>query len=93
MRIDAYSAISQAYAPARGVNKVKQESVSSYNKDELQISSIGKDFQTAKQAISAAPDVREDLVASMKEKYAGSDYDVDPGSFADMLISRFNQMI
>ncbi len=37
MRIDAYSAISQAYAPARGVNKVKQESVSSYNKDELQI--------------------------------------------------------
>lgn len=92
MRIDAYSAISQTYAPTRAQGVKQTEATSSYGQDQLQISSIGKDFQIAKQAVSGASDVRQDLVAQMKQKYSG-DYDVDPGSFADVLLSKFNQTI
>ena len=93
MRIDAYSAISQTYAPVRHQGVKAAEAVSSYGQDQLQISSIGKDIQVAKQAVSGASDVREDLVAQMKQKYSGNDYNVDMGDFADVLLSRFNQTI
>lgn len=93
MRIDAYSAISQAYMPVKSQGVKAANAVASYGQDELQISSLGKDIQVAKQAVSQAPDVRADLVASMKAKYSGNDYEVDPGTFADALISRFNQTI
>lgn len=93
MRIDAYSAIGQTYAPTRSQGIKQTGAVSAYAKDELQISSIGKEFQIAKQAVSGAADVREDVVASMKQKYSGNNYDVDPGSFADVLLSKFNQTI
>lgn len=93
MRIDAYSAINQAYMASRPTPVKKPEAVASaYSSDQVQISSFGKDFQVAKQAAVNAPDVREDLVAQMKEKYKGN-ANVDPASFADVLISRFNQTI
>ena len=93
MRIDAYSAINQAYMPTKAQGVKAAETVSAYGRDELQISSIGKDIQVAKQAVASAPDVREDLVAEMKKKYAGEGFNVDPGSFADVLMSRFDQAI
>jgi hypothetical protein len=33
--------------------------------------------------------VRSDLVAAMKKKYSG-DVTVDPGDFADVLLSKYN---
>lgn len=92
MRIDAYSAIGATYAPTKAQAYNKQAAVSSYGQDQLQISSIGKDFQTAKASVAKAPDVREDLVAAMKEKYE-NDPQVDMGDFADVLLSRFNATI
>lgn len=91
MRVDAYSAIS-AYSPIKSTGVKPAEAVPSYGQDELQISSAGKDFQIAKQAVSSASDVRSDLVAEMKQKYA-KEATVDVDSFADVLISRFNQTI
>lgn len=91
MRIDAYSAISQAYMPAKTQSVRPMEAAKTYGQDELQISSIGKDFQVAKSAVKAAPDVRDDLVGEMKKKYSG-EVSV-PSDFADVLISRFNQTI
>lgn len=93
MRIDAYSAIKQAYMTTKPASVQKPAANSAYGStDQVQISSFGKDFQVAKQAVSQAPDVREDLVAQMKTKYAGQPQ-VDAGSFADVLMSRFNQTI
>lgn len=92
MRIDAYSAIGQTYSPQRAQAYNKQVAVSSYGQDQLQLSSIGKDFQTAKTSVAKAPDVREDLVAQMKEKYS-KDPQVDMGDFADVLLSKFNATI
>lgn len=93
MRIDAYSAINQAYMPTKTQGVKATEAASVYGRDQLQISSKGKDFQIAKSAVSAAPDVREDLVAEMKKKYSGEGVNVDPGDFADVLMSRFNATI
>lgn len=68
MRIDAYNQISQIY----GVNgKVKTSAASRVTKsDKVEISSFGKELQIAKQAVSEAPDVREDLVSKFKTEIA-----------------------
>ena len=92
MRIDAYSAIGQTYAPTRSQGIKTTSAVPAYGQDQLQISSIGKEFQIAKQAVSGASDVRSDLVAQMKQKYSG-DFDANPADFADVLLSKFNQTI
>lgn len=93
MRINAYSAIDQAYKPIKSQGVKQAGAVASYAQDQVSISSAGKDFQVAKKAVSAAPDVREDLVAQMKKKYAGEGTNVDVAAFADELVSRFNRTI
>ena len=92
MRIDAYSAITQVYKPTKATGAKSVNSASRYAQDEVQISSFGKDFQIAKQAVANASDIREDVVAEMKSKYAG-DIQVDTGDFADVLLARFSQAL
>ncbi|MEE3481904.1 MAG: flagellar biosynthesis anti-sigma factor FlgM, partial [Lachnospiraceae bacterium] len=58
--------------------------------DEVQISSFGRDFQVAKQAVADASDVREDVVSEMKAKYSG-DVQVDVDDFASVLLQKYNQ--
>lgn len=91
MRVDAYNAISQVYSAKRpsGVKSSKEVS-SPYGRDQVQISSFGRDFQVAKQAVADASDVREDLVSEMKAKYSG-DVQVDVDDFASVLLQKYNQ--
>lgn len=91
MRVDAYNAISQVYSAKRpsGV-KFSKEVSSPYARDEVQISSFGRDFQVAKQAVADASDVREDVVSEMKAKYSG-DVQVDVDDFASVLLQKYNQ--
>ena len=63
MRIEAYGQVQQLYKTQR-VNRTASTSAVGAVKDQLQISNIGKDFQTAKAAVAAAPDIREDLTAA-----------------------------
>lgn len=90
MRIDAYNQISQIY----GVNgKVKTSATSRVaQSDKVEISSFGKELQIAKQAVSEAPDVREDLVTKFKTEIANGTYDVDGETFADKLMEKFGLM-
>ncbi len=90
MRIDAYNAISQVYKPTKTYGAKAANNVEG-KKDEVSISSFGRDFQIAKQAVADAPDVREDKVAEMKAKYANS-ADVDYADFADVLMSKYNNL-
>ena len=87
MRISAYNAITQVYQTRKpsGSRATKRAN----GQAEVDISSAGKDFQVAKKAVAEAPDTREDLVAAMKKKYSG-DVTVDPGDFADVLLSKYN---
>ncbi|MBR5969119.1 MAG: flagellar biosynthesis anti-sigma factor FlgM [Lachnospiraceae bacterium] len=89
MRIEAYNQVQQVYSPKR--TQKAQAAGNAYQvRDNVEISSIGKDILTAKNAVKASPDVRTDLVEPIKEKIKNGTYDVDPGAFADKLLEKLN---
>ena len=90
MRIDAYNTISQIYG-ANGKFKTSPVSKTSAS-DKVEISSFGKELQIAKQAVSNAPDVREDKVAELKNQIANGTYSVSPESFAEKLLAKYDEM-
>ncbi len=88
MRIDAYNQISQVYG-VKGKVKTQQVNRSSQT-DKLEISSLGREMQIAKQAVKNAPDVRMDRVEQLKSQMNDGTYNVDTGNFADMLLQKFS---
>ena len=88
MRIEAYNSIQQMYQP-KPVNKTQNVAKTGSFMDNLQISSVGKDIQTAKQAVAKAPDVRTEKTAPIKASIDNGTYNVSPESFADKLIEKF----
>ncbi len=60
-------------------------------RDEIQISKEAMDFQTVMKSVKLAkelPEVREDLVANIKEKLEKDTYEVDSKSVAEKLLAR-----
>lgn len=90
MRIEAYTQVQQVYQTQK-VNR-NQKTGSAGRSDQLQISSMGKDIQTAKAALTATPDIREELTAPIKEKIQNGTYQVDTGSFAEKLLQKYEEM-
>lgn len=91
MRIDAYNRVQQLYSKTSTTN-LKKEKTRNFS-DQLQISNMGKDIQVAKQAVAGTEDVREDLVASVKERLDAGTYQVDTDEFADRLFERYNSVV
>ena len=91
MRIDAYNRVQQLYSKTSTPN-LKKEKTRNFS-DQLQISNTGKDIQTAKQAVAGAEDVREDLVASIKERLDAGTYQVNTDEFADRLFERYSSVV
>ena len=89
MRIEAYTQVQQLYNK-NSTKQLKKETSSSRFSDQLQISSMGKDIQIAKQAVAGSADVREDLVASIKSKIADGTYEVDSTSLAEKLYQKYS---
>ena len=89
MRIEAYNQINQIYNTNQSTkaNKTSKTNPS----DQVQISSIGKDIQTLKQADADSPDIREELTAPLKEKINAGTYNVSSESFADKLMKKYNE--
>lgn len=92
MRVDSFAQIQSMYNLGNKNKQVKTESSRSFS-DQLQISSLGKDIQTAKQAVAAASDVRTDLVGDIKSKIDAGTYSVDSDSFAEKLFAQFNRTL
>ncbi len=90
MRIEAYTQVQQLYQSQK-VNK-SQKAGNVVKSDELQISSIGRDFQIAKAAVTGSPDIREELTAPIKEKVQNGTYEVSNESFADKLLQKYEEM-
>jgi negative regulator of flagellin synthesis FlgM len=90
MRIDAYNQISQIYG-VNGKIKTTQATRTSHATDKVEISSFGRDLQIAKQAVANTSDVRMDKVEQLKSQIKNGTYDVDAGSFADMLLQKFSE--
>ncbi len=87
MRIEAYTQVQQLYNTKKTAKTTKTQNVSSY--DKIQISSIGKDFQVAKAAVSASSDIREDVTAPIKAGIKNGTYHVSGESFAEKLLQEY----
>ena len=88
MRIDAYAQVQQLYGNKK-INKVQKEAKTTF-RDQVQISSKGKDIQVAKTAVANAEDVRADVVAELKSKVNAGTYEVSGEQFAQKLFERYN---
>ena len=87
MRIEAYNQIGQIYTAKKTYGTQKTNTVS--RTDQVQISSIGKDIQTVKQAVANTPDVRENVTAPIKAKIQNGTYEVSPDDFASKLMAAY----
>lgn len=85
MRIDAVNRVSQLYQANSTKKVAKQTKTEKY--DSVQISQIGMDYQVAKAAVAAAPDVRTDLVNDIKTRMQNGTYDVSMEMLADKLMA------
>ena len=88
MRIEAYNQIQQVYNSSKVQKAAKAEKTG--RTDAVQISSVGKDIQTAKQALAETPDIRENLTTPLKQTVQNGSYNIDDESFADKLLSKYN---
>lgn len=91
MRIESYIQMQQVY-PSKNTIKANSKSQAAFS-DKLQISSLGKDISVAKQALASTPDIREDLVNSIKEKINNGTYEVSGEAFADKILGNFYQTL
>lgn len=89
MRIEAYTQVQQLYKTKRNTKTSSTTSVS--RRDQLELSSIGKDIQTAKKAVTEAADIRSELTAPIKAQIQNGTYEVSGESFADKLIAKYNE--
>ena len=85
MRIDAYNQISQLYQASKP-KKITKKSEATV-KEQYTVSSKGQDYQAAKKALAAAPDIREEKVAALKEQIASGSYNVSAQEIADSQVS------
>ncbi len=89
MRIEAYTQVQQMYNTKKPA-KTQAKAGASFA-DQVQISSIGKDIQGAKQAVANASDIREDVTAPIKAKVQAGTYQVSAESFADKLMQKYEE--
>lgn len=87
MRIGMYNMVSQIYGNT-GTKKTKAAGTANTGSflDQVSLSSMGKDMQTAKTALANTPDVRESKIAALKERVANGTYDVSVDDFAQKLL-------
>ena len=90
MRIEAYSQVQQIYG-AKNLTKT-QKTPKKTASDPRQISSIGNDIPTAKNAVAAAGDIRSELTAPLKASIANGTYQVSAESFAEKLMKQYEEI-
>lgn len=74
--------------PPKNTLKTNKKTVSNFS-DKLLISSMGKDYNIARTALSSAPDIREDLIYSIKERIKNGTYEVSGEAFAEKILDNF----
>ena len=89
MRIEAYNQVASLYQTSKTTSTAKAGKFT-MGQDQVQISSLGRDLQIAKQAVAETSDIREDKVAELKSQIDSGTYSVDTSDFASVLLSKFN---
>lgn len=90
MRIEAYTQVQQIYKTSKTDKTQKQANASV--SDQLEISSMGKDYQTAKQAVLASADMRGEVMAPLRKSIQAGTYEVSTEKFADKLLKNLEEM-
>ena len=90
MRIGPYAQVQQIYGTKKSAKM--QKTANTGFSDQIQISSIGKDIQTAKAAVAASSDIREDVVAPLKASIQDGTYQVSGESFAEKLLKKYEEI-
>ena len=89
MRIDAYNQIQQIYGTQK-LSKTEKKTAGASFQDQLMLSATAQDASTAKKALAATPDVRQNLVSSIKERMDNDTYEVDLDDFAGKLLEKYS---
>ena len=87
MRIDAINKVNQLYQATKP--KKAKETGSADIRDKYEVSKSGQDYQTAKTAVKASPDIREDKVSRIRDALATGTYNVSAQEIADKMVSRY----
>ena len=69
-------------SPARQSTPHKREDFGGKTGDTISLSSFAKEYQLAKNAAAAVPDIREDLVASLGQMIESGTYNISPARVA-----------
>lgn len=91
MRVEAYTQVQQIYNKTSKSDK-SQRKVNTKASDQLEISSTGRDYQVAKQAVASCADVREEITAPLRKSIQAGTYEVSAEKFADKLLQRLEEM-
>ena len=89
MRIETYTQVQQLYQTKK-IAKTDRAAKGSFS-DQLQISNMGKDIQTAKQAVANTPDIREDMTAPIKSAIQSGNYPVSEERLAAKVFQKYNE--
>lgn len=87
MRIEAYNKVNSIYQTSKVKKTEKKSSVGTY--DQVEISQQGRDYQVARKAVAAQPDVRMDRVNMIKSQMASGTYNVKVEDVADKLLDSY----
>jgi len=78
--------VSGVYNKQKKLNGIENSSGAVSKKDAISISNQAKDFQTVMKALKNVPDIREDKVNELADKYKTDSYDVSGRDVADKII-------
>ncbi len=78
--------VSGVYNKQKSVGKVDKTGNVASKKDVLSISSQAKDYQTVMKALKETPDIREEKVNSLADKYESGQYEVKNTDIADKIL-------
>jgi negative regulator of flagellin synthesis FlgM len=90
MRIDAYNQIQQIYGAHKASRLDEKKTSATGFSDQLQLSKEAYDATIASKAVANTPDIREDLVNSLRERISSGTYEVDTDDFASKLLEKYN---
>lgn len=86
-----FGRINEIYKITAADNMKKTQGIkkSDVKSDEISISNRAKEYQLAMKALKNVPDIREEKVASVKEKMNRGAYDVIDEEMVDQFIDRY----
>lgn len=78
--------VSGVYSKKKSVEKADRADKLSSKTDAVSISKEAKDIQTVMKALKNTPDLRNELVDKLKDKYEAGEYEVKETDIADKIL-------